>query len=245
MRKILSISLVFVLLSGLIDLNVSTATENDTLVLSDQVVNNLTEVDYAYAYERVTSGNDIKSLSEEELDRQTIIVLNEIYQEKINSKSFSTKSSSNLPISWDSLNSKEKEMAKKHPFQATIMYNCSAAAKSMSIKHFKYGDADDNNANAYRHAFWNAILSREMGTDNAKKWTDAHEYGHKSLGTEMDLKNNATGRSIYTALAEKKWLWFKPGYLEISDDILTKVKQGKLVRIVNKKIVKTDGSGRK
>lgn len=71
-----------------------------------------------------------------------------------------------------------------------------------------------NNADALRHAYWNALMERRIsknvmvnvGTsdmpvyttiqvDFAKEFADAHEYGSSGIDCEIDLRNNALGRS--------------------------------------------------
>ncbi len=52
--------------------------------------------------------------------------------------------------------------------------------------------------NAFQHAYWNALLSRDFGSEFAKNVTDAHEHGFGSerAPTFMDLHNNEVGRRI-------------------------------------------------
>ena len=54
------------------------------------------------------------------------------------------------------------------------------------------------NGDAFRHAYWNAILVPNMGgssgavygEERAKAWTDAHEQYSVGIDKEMDLHNN-------------------------------------------------------
>lgn len=56
---------------------------------------------------------------------------------------------------------------------------------------------DDHN-DAFRHAYWNALLSREFGADWARTFTTAHEAlpGNEAVREAMDLYNNQVGRKI-------------------------------------------------
>ena len=58
---------------------------------------------------------------------------------------------------------------------------------------------DRNIANAFQHSYWNALLTRHIGRDRAKVWTDAHESGGVTpFATDMDFFNNEVGRRIGT-----------------------------------------------
>jgi len=63
--------------------------------------------------------------------------------------------------------------------------------------------ADDTPGNAFKHAYWNALMVEAFGEKVAKLFADAHEFGaeenlnksnHNSM--YMDLHNNALGRSL-------------------------------------------------
>jgi len=59
-------------------------------------------------------------------------------------------------------------------------------------------DQHDNHADAFRHAYWNALLTREYGEQFAAEFTVAHERkpGDNALREAMDLYNNEVGRRI-------------------------------------------------
>ncbi|MGY2125615.1 DUF6973 domain-containing protein [Nocardia gipuzkoensis] len=62
------------------------------------------------------------------------------------------------------------------------------------------GGVGDGHADAFRHAYWNTLLSREFGQDWANAYTTAHERidgptSHASAEA-MDLHNNEVGRRI-------------------------------------------------
>lgn len=58
----------------------------------------------------------------------------------------------------------------------------------------------NDNADAFRHALWNAFMVKRIGYAEAKKWADAHEDypNNPELEKRMDLHNNNLGRSLYT-----------------------------------------------
>lgn len=51
---------------------------------------------------------------------------------------------------------------------------------------------------AFRHCYWSALLARDIGPDNARSITTAHEgYSANPAGERaMDLHNNAQGIKI-------------------------------------------------
>ena len=54
----------------------------------------------------------------------------------------------------------------------------------------------DGKADAFRHAFWNALGTAEFGSEIMKLFADAHEWGESGLSVDMDLYNNHKGRVI-------------------------------------------------
>jgi RHS repeat-associated protein len=98
----------------------------------------------------------------------------------------------------------EADLAVKHPFQAIAANKCREKAYKYA-KQF-YGEewnADGTMANAFKHAFWNALMADEMGEEMAKEFADAHEAVNSKSNdpniidhTNMDYANNELGRSI-------------------------------------------------
>jgi len=60
---------------------------------------------------------------------------------------------------------------------------------------------NDNHNDAFRHAYWNALLTRDFGEKWAAQFATAHEGLPNSLPTReaMDLYNNQVGREIAAA----------------------------------------------
>ncbi len=59
-------------------------------------------------------------------------------------------------------------------------------------------ETNDGHEDAFRHAYWNALLVKEFGPDFARKFATAHEGRPGNPGTReaMDLYNNEVGRQI-------------------------------------------------
>ncbi len=60
------------------------------------------------------------------------------------------------------------------------------------------GNEVDNRNGAFRHAYWNALMTQRFGEDWAEKFTTAHERlpDNYASSEAMDLHNNEVGRSI-------------------------------------------------
>jgi len=61
-----------------------------------------------------------------------------------------------------------------------------------------YRPNNDGPADAFRHAYWSGLLTREFGADWAQRYTDAHEEipGNSLAREYMDRTNNALGIKI-------------------------------------------------
>jgi hypothetical protein len=72
------------------------------------------------------------------------------------------------------------------------------AANEQAENHFPGTDQHDNHGDAFRHAYWNALLTREYGEQFAAEFTVAHERkpDDNALREAMDLYNNEIGRRI-------------------------------------------------
>lgn len=66
-----------------------------------------------------------------------------------------------------------------------------------TISRFGYNGHNDK-SDAFRHCFWSATLSRDIGYFWAKAFTTAHETapGQPAEEKEMDLHNNSVGLDI-------------------------------------------------
>lgn len=53
---------------------------------------------------------------------------------------------------------------------------------------------EDGRADAFLHAYWNALDTAEIGSVVTEIFTDAHEAFSSGLSKQMDLYNNEKGR---------------------------------------------------
>ena len=104
------------------------------------------------------------------------------------------------------LTAKEKELISRHPKEAVLVFLQKQKAESMSYKYFGR-DAEDDESDAFRHFVWAALLYKEIGSDLAKDFLDAHEAGQTgSSKGAMDLANNRAGLLIAEKLVREKRL---------------------------------------
>ncbi|MEV0533749.1 hypothetical protein [Kitasatospora sp. NPDC050463] len=75
-------------------------------------------------------------------------------------------------------------------------------AHGVSDKKFSaVNAANDSHRDAFRHAYWNALMTKRFGEDWARRYASAHEQrpGNPGDREAMDLFNNEVGRRIAAA----------------------------------------------
>jgi len=107
-----------------------------------------------------------------------------------------------------SLNQDEYTYAKKYPIKTYLWKTSKEKADKYTDSYYGVGahEQDENEANAYRHAMWSAIMTYYMGEDQARLYGKMHE-NHDStrdklyykLNDQMDLYYDELG--IQVALA--------------------------------------------
>ncbi|MGW8374880.1 hypothetical protein [Streptomyces sp. ODS28] len=68
-------------------------------------------------------------------------------------------------------------------------------------KRFPSDDQNDDHNDAFRHAYWNALMTKKYGADWTERYTLAHEAipGNNPEREAMDLHNNEIGRRVAQA----------------------------------------------
>ncbi|AIY45060.1 DUF6973 domain-containing protein [Mycolicibacterium fortuitum] len=90
-------------------------------------------------------------------------------------------------------------------FELRDLDQLTEAAKSEAISRFPPphhpDDTADNHTDAFRHAYWNALMTQRFGEDWTRDFTTAHERlpNNPSTAEAMDLYNNEVGRNIAKA----------------------------------------------
>ncbi len=93
-------------------------------------------------------------------------------------------------------------VAIKDPFGAIHAKSVKDETVALTSKLFPNVYAYDNEADAFRHAYFSFRLSQEIGESRAKRFTDAYEiHNINRVGSRcMDLWNNREGRMMNAAI---------------------------------------------
>ncbi len=92
----------------------------------------------------------------------------------------------------------EKWFLLTHPHLISTIKEDADKASAESQRRYSGQGLHNGNGDAFRHCFWSALLSRDIGPDNARAFTTAHEnYSDNPAGERaMDLHNNNVGIQI-------------------------------------------------
>lgn len=96
----------------------------------------------------------------------------------------------------------------RHPFFAIATFFATVKTYKIAEKEFPGIHGKHNKANAFRHALWNALISKSCSrysrnSDKIISWakdvTDWHEelFVNEPLSRTMDLHNNEIGRRLF------------------------------------------------
>lgn len=98
----------------------------------------------------------------------------------------------------DKLSEAERAYLGRHPWYAADIETAANKALSEAARRFGRGSLHNGAGDAFRHCYWNAVLARDIGKDNALQFTTAHESrpGNPPDEKVMDLHNNAVGARI-------------------------------------------------
>ncbi|GEM_PF-2757036 len=176
--------------------------------------------------------SNIKPLvdSEEELD--ALIKSEKIYNEN---KQISKVSKSYFGMEAFGIKATEVALVAKHPIKGNKAKELADKASKKTEQYYKKYAQSQGNGDAFRHAYWSALMTKHIDRDFAYQMGYAHE-GYKpgtkvnNLDTNMDISNNYAGRKDGT---KKK----KSSDKKIASYIKTSVKEGKKkrIRIITKK----------
>ncbi|MCT9870914.1 DUF6973 domain-containing protein [Paenarthrobacter aurescens] len=132
-------------------------------------------------------------------------------QEILDNYQVSDAETTNWPGDWDPLRFvvDQKEVTKKEaellnglgPFELNAFKDIHDDAFSSADERFPSADRNDDQNDAFRHAYWNALMVKEFGADWAEDYATAHEQlpGNPAPREAMDLYNNEVGRNVAIA----------------------------------------------
>lgn len=131
---------------------------------------------------------------------------------------------------WDELNDEERSVVFQHPIAALTALNTSTVAREKTEILYGNPNCTDDNGDAFRHAYWNALMTKWIGAVKAEAFASAHEYGQTGLSSQMDLTNNERGRNdglTYSYLEDSE-LAYKIAY-RVSCGMYEQIVDGALV----------------
>lgn len=104
-------------------------------------------------------------------------------------------------VGFDSKGPGEKEHALLRPYdslKAKGAADQAILATEQNYPRATFGNPHDNEADAFRHAYWSFVMARELGANRAQAFGDAHERSDRNEPGErmMDLYNNRIGRDL-------------------------------------------------
>lgn len=95
------------------------------------------------------------------------------------------------------LTPQEQAYLRSNPHHAMILKEAREVAYAETIRRFRRNGRNDK-SDAFRHCFWSAMLARDIGFQDALRFTSAHESSPTNRLEEkrMDLHNNRVGLDI-------------------------------------------------
>ncbi|MET3367656.1 UNVERIFIED_CONTAM: hypothetical protein ABIE34_000882 [Jeotgalibacillus campisalis] len=132
-------------------------------------------------------------------------------QEILDQYQVSDAETTNWPGDWDPLRfvvdqkvvtEKEAELLNGlGPFELNAFKGIHDDAFSVADERFPSEDRNDDQNDAFRHAYWNALMVKEFGADWAEDYATAHEQlpANPAPREAMDLYNNEVGRNVAIA----------------------------------------------
>ncbi len=104
-------------------------------------------------------------------------------------------------------NSDERSLCVRHPVKCTKKKSDSETTVEQVEKYYNSSVHYNGNGDAFRHAYWNALIVKSISAKYAKFFADAHEYGadnQPAIERQMDLHNNRLGQYIEKRRARLK-----------------------------------------
>ena len=137
------------------------------------------------------------------------------------------------------LSAQEAAIIYLFPIQGVQIFQASNDAVTMSRTFFDSNQGEgQNNLDAFRHSYWNALMVKRVGYNIAQLYANAHEEEgvQSDLDREMDLYNNDQGRQIgqqYSSLDDTS----------LAYKVLSNVIYGKMRKIENNELIETNSAG--
>lgn len=110
----------------------------------------------------------------------------------------------NYSEKYDKLNTSEKYALGLRPLVVGAVKDQAEKALAEAQRRFPPSSLHNGEGDAFRHCYWSALMTRDIGVLNTLAITNAHEDfpGNPEDEKKMDLHNNAQG--IMVGVAHKK-----------------------------------------
>lgn len=114
----------------------------------------------------------------------------------------------------ESLTTEEIKLYTAHPMKALKAKECANDALESTKKKYKECVRWLGNGDAYRHAYWSALMTKKIDKDFAWRAGLAHEglgtgynFDEQNDDTKMDIQNNYLGRQLASSKSSKGLSW--------------------------------------
>lgn len=99
---------------------------------------------------------------------------------------------------YNKLTQAERDFLWDHPLASMTFKENADKAFAEAAKRFPSNTLHNGEGDAFRHAYWNALMTKHESEALAKEFADAHETnpGQPAAEKTMDLHNNEVGRQI-------------------------------------------------
>lgn len=193
----LSLIIMFGIFTGIIVINESIAYAETSVI--DDVVYDFSWNDFSYIWNSMEDYMLDESIAIEERENA---FRNSLYSYCTNRVSVCSETDyGELLDEFLNLTAEERRLSILHPIYAYQLISVKEAAYNKAHE-FYTSNAHQNSHDAFRHAYWNALMLRLMGYNLAKEFADAHESEpdlsdkNYEIDVEMDLYNNEVGRQL-------------------------------------------------
>jgi Domain of unknown function (DUF6973) len=101
-------------------------------------------------------------------------------------------------LDFDAGGASERQVLLQHPFDTFRVNSAADESIKAAIDRFTRPELENGPGDAFRHALWSYKLTRTLGAERAKAFTDSHEISNPNSRDVrlMDLYNNSVGRRL-------------------------------------------------
>lgn len=213
-----------------------------TQLTIDEILSNPLYNELEFDYNDVILFKEIEDFKESNpgLSDQSIVVEFDNKLDNQSADTVSIMSGDGYAQKWTILTNAEKLLIAGSPARALIVNSCRDKADSYA-KYSIYGQQKGAGTakDAYRHAIWNALMSKYVSKVDAKLFADAHEqqddpayYDRYTDGiknsehTRMDYHNNQKGRDCWSVLTDSL-AWTSDD--DLKERVVKKIKAGEMI----------------